>query len=616
LAVLAWQAWQTLGLFGTEQRLAHLLSDEPIVSGRHALHLYHGLLGARALWDRGTLCCYDPAFYAGYPKTPVFDSGSRPAEFVLALTGGRYGPAAYKIGLAVLCLAAPLASYLAARTVRLGRGAACLAAVLALLLWWSRPGREALEAGAIDLLLGAVLWPLAIACLLRHHRRPGPAAALGLTVSLLLGCLAHPPLFILFLPLFFIYYLSAGVGHRLLWHAVLWGALGVAVGVNAFWLVDWVGYWWIRTPATAGPVLSGSAWAALWDRALWSSAAERALCVVLVTAAAAGILLYRIDRERPEARLFGLGLVGLLVLAAVGLTRESLRPWGAGRLLIPALLLAVLPAMRATAALADLLRRRGGWRATVAVTAAVAGTGFAFPDAIASWVPGSVSTPLQIGLDENAHAILDALETHTTAAARILWEDRRVPPVSGNWTPLLPLWTARAFLGGLDPEAGIEHAASGLTDGSLAGRPLDEWTDAELSDYCHRYNVGWVVCSSLRARWRLGLWSRARHLLELPGPGDEGRALFAIDRPYSFTLSGTARWVSADAQRIVLADVAPQREEGRPQIVLSLHHHAGMRATPSRVRIERHEDPRDPIPLVRLIVTDPVTRVTILWDRR
>src|SRR5271166_6149015 len=78
--LLVWQGWLTLQLFGAQHSLEPLLNDEPILSGRHPLHLYHGYLGARTLATRGSLSCYDPAFCAGYPKTPVFDGGSRPAE--------------------------------------------------------------------------------------------------------------------------------------------------------------------------------------------------------------------------------------------------------------------------------------------------------------------------------------------------------------------------------------------------------------------------------------------------------------------------------------------------------------------------------------------------------
>src|SRR5262245_40755939 len=155
LALTAWQGWMTLTLFGRNEPFQRLLDDQPIVSGRHALHLYHGYLGSLALSARGTPCCYDPNFQAGYPKTPVFDSGSRPAEWFLLLAGVTYRPAAYKLGLAACCLLAPGLLFLAARGAGLKRAAACLATILGLLIWWGVPGRAALEAGDLDLLLGA-----------------------------------------------------------------------------------------------------------------------------------------------------------------------------------------------------------------------------------------------------------------------------------------------------------------------------------------------------------------------------------------------------------------------------------------------------------------------------
>src|SRR5437588_9494146 len=73
VALLAWHGWLTLTLFGPDEPWRALLDDRPVLSGRHPLHLYHGYLGARALYATGRLCCYDPAFQIGYPKTPVFD---------------------------------------------------------------------------------------------------------------------------------------------------------------------------------------------------------------------------------------------------------------------------------------------------------------------------------------------------------------------------------------------------------------------------------------------------------------------------------------------------------------------------------------------------------------
>src|SRR5205807_7877603 len=109
--------------------------------GRHPLHLYHGYLGAQALRERSTLCCFDPAFDAGYPKTPVFDSGSRPAELFLTFAGGAFNPTAYKIGVAICCLIVPLFLFVGTRGVGLGPGAACVATAAGQLAWWGAVGR-------------------------------------------------------------------------------------------------------------------------------------------------------------------------------------------------------------------------------------------------------------------------------------------------------------------------------------------------------------------------------------------------------------------------------------------------------------------------------------------
>src|SRR5205085_487294 len=156
VALLAWQAWMTLTLFGPDHPLQNLFSDEPIVSGKHPLHLYHGYLGARSFYKTGSLCCYDPNFQAGYPKTPIFDSASRPGELFLILAGGYYRPMAYKLGLALCCLAVPLLITFGARTAGLSRGASSLATVLGMIVWWGKPCQQALEAGELDLLLAAI----------------------------------------------------------------------------------------------------------------------------------------------------------------------------------------------------------------------------------------------------------------------------------------------------------------------------------------------------------------------------------------------------------------------------------------------------------------------------
>jgi hypothetical protein len=75
-------------------------------------------------------------------------------------------------------------------------------------------------------------------------------------------------------------------------------------------------------------------------------------------------------------------------------------------------------------------------------------------------------------------------------------------------------------------------------------------------------------------------------------------------------LKGQATLLRADHEQVALADVIP--EEGT--VVLSLHYQAGMKASPSRVSVERELDPIDPIPFVRLRLPHPMSRVTLTWE--
>jgi hypothetical protein len=606
----------TLGLFGPDRPLSRLLDDQPVLSGRHPLHLYHGFLGARSLRERGTLSCFDPAFHAGYPKTPVFDGGSRPAELVLALTGSSFRPAAYKVLLASLVAVVPWLSFLAARGVGLSRAGACLACVLVLLVWWGQPCREALLAGEVDLLLASLMVLTQAGLLIRYHRAPDVRGLAGIIATGLLGWFAHPLLMALLLPLFVIFYVSVGTRHGWAWNAALLAGLLAAIGVNAFWLADWVDYWWIRVPIQMdAPLLVHRTLHTLWDAPLWGGPVDRALACFLIAAGTVGALLYNRHGQRPTARLLGLGSAGFLLLAVLGIAWEPVGRLGGSRLIAPALLFATFPAAHGLVAAARLVRSRLGARWAVLL----AGSG-AFVVWLAAAAPLSAwatrlaqPEPLTIGLGAGQQAVVTVLTEQTKSTARILWEDRRGGRLTSRWTTLLPLLTGRTFVGGLDPEAGIEHTQMGLVDGSLGGQALAEWSDADLRDYCKRYNVGWVVCRSDKAvRW-MRAWCEKGEAEATATLDDEGPAyLFTLSRRPSYALVGSAEVLQADARRIVLGKVIPQ--DG--VVVLSLHYHSGLHVAPGRVRPERELDSRDPIPLLRLRLAEPAPLVTITWEKR
>ncbi|MGL4423496.1 MAG: hypothetical protein ACRCZF_22760, partial [Gemmataceae bacterium] len=197
---------------------AGLTDDVPVLSGRHPLHLYHGSLGAATFMSRSATACFDPAFQAGYPKTPVFDGGCRPAEFFLCLLAqGKFDPAAYKCGLFFCCLLAPVAFAVAARGAGICRAGAIVAAVLGCGVWWSPPARLRFDAGEIDLLLAGLSVVVFIGWLARYHWEPGITSWCVLTVVSIVGWYAHPVVWLGLLPLFLVYYIALAPRHDLGW---------------------------------------------------------------------------------------------------------------------------------------------------------------------------------------------------------------------------------------------------------------------------------------------------------------------------------------------------------------------------------------------------------------
>jgi hypothetical protein len=604
----------TLSLFGSDEPWQALLDERPILSGRHPLHLYHGYLGARAFRERATVCCFDPAFEAGYPVTPVFDSESRPAQLFLSLAGAEYRPAAYKIGLAIICLAVPLLLFLAARAAGLRSGAAGLATAAGLLIWWASPARHMLETGDLGLLVAGLAALAEAGLLVQFHRSPGFGGWAGLLLCGSLGWFVHPIFFAALCPLLLVYYLSVGTKHGPAWHGALLVSLAGGLAVNSFWLGDWFKNGWIRSPLRGEfPILAHRTIHTVWAAPLWGDDLDRLLGGLLIGAAFIGVLLFNQTQQRPAARLFGLGMLAYLGLAGAGVAWEPLGRIGTPQLLVPGLWFAVIPAAYALSQSLALIDHLAGPRRGTLVKAGL----LVCSILLLAAAPGlsrllatryTRTAPLVIGLSAKDQALIESLTEHTSPDARILWEDASRDTPS-RWSALLPVLTDRAYLGGMDPDASIDHSYASLIELSLAGRPLAKWSDDELSDFCRHYNVGWVVCRSTAALARFRAWPAAEPVVSLGG--SEPAYLFRLPF-HSFTLHGQAKLLEADCRHLALADVVP--EDGK--VVLSMHYQAGLRVSPNRVHLEQEPDPRDPIPFIRLRLSGPVARVTLTWQDR
>jgi hypothetical protein len=610
--LLVWQGWLTLGLFGGAAGWANLLNDEPVISGAHPQHLYFGFLGAQGWRDNGSNCVYDTAFQNGYPKTPIFD-GSRLAELVLFVANDIPPARAYKIGLAGICLAVPIFLVVTCWGVGVNWATTAFASSLGLLIFWSPHGRAGIEAGDAEMFIAALAVLCHIGLLIRYDRAPGLIVCFGLAVTGALGILAQPMLFPIVLPLLLTYYLTAGVRHGMTWHLSLFITEAAAVGLNLIWLPDWFTYWWMRSPfPVASELLPHRTLGAFWAAPIWGGPGFRLLALILVGSGVVGVAIWNETRQRATARLLGFGAVGLLLLALLGISWEPLGQMGTSIFLTPALWFAAIPAAHAWVWLISTLARTNLGRCGLALVVGGVGVAsfFARGDLEVIAARAAANEPLTFGLSPNRQDLVAILKSNTTPDARILWEDRKLSRKASRWSILLPWLTERYYIGGLDPAGTIEHSSISFIDEALDGRPIGLWSDQGLDDYCRRYNVGWIVAWSPKVIDRLRAWPGVKK--EITVVDDVPGSLFLLHNPPpGYVVRGEAKIVAMSSKHIVLTDVVPTDGE----VVLNLHYVAGLKATPSRVSIERLQCGHDPIGFIRLKMASPVPVLTIAWDR-
>lgn len=592
-------------LFDADRPWAALADDRPVTDGRHPLHLYHGGLGAATFRAWSATTCYDPNFQAGYPKTPVFDSGSRPAELVLYLFGhSTLNPSAYKLGLFLTALLAPLAFAAAARGFGLPAAAATLAGVGGCAVWWSPPVQAAFVAGQQDALLYGLAALVFLGGLARYIADPGVTGWVLMALSAVLGWYVHPVAWAGLLPVVLAQYVVHAPRHGPAWHLGLLAVFVVGAGPNLWWLKDWVWFWSLRQPVgddgslpTAVELVGGVAdYLAIFGPGPLGWAAVAVGVVGLVTMVRNGLG----------------GAVGVIAAAAVlaaavarlGDVWPLAKAVNAHRAAVLVPSVAVFPTAFLLCKLLERLHLR------TAVVLAAAGL-----PAFAGWVaPGLLPpfnvTPLRLGLTANQLRLMDDLKQFATPDARLLIEEPDTKQPGWNWTVLIPHQTGVPCLGGIDPDACVEHLFCGLREGKLAGRGFADWTDHDRAQYCRQYNVGWVLCRSAEA---VAWWACDPAARVVRPPDVDGWVLYELDRPRSFVLAGVATVERADARQLVLTDLVPN-EHG--DVILSFHHQRELRVAPPTVWLDPDpaKDAFDPIPFVRLKLFGPVSRVTLTWE--
>ncbi len=613
MAVLcAWQGWLTVALFGPDP-WEQILNDQPIVSGFHPQHIYIGSLGAKGLTTHWMTVVYDFAFQAGWPKTPIFDGG-RLAELFLLLGGGSYQPTAYKLGFAVSCLLVPVFLLSACKSVGLGNGASLLATFLGQMIWWGPHGRAALVSGDYELFLASLSGLAHVGLLISFHRTASVRAWFGLWLT---GCVCwflQPLLFPIALPILLVYYLSVGTKHDFLtWHFAFWGAEFLAIAMNLPWLIDWFDSWWLRAslPSPSG-MLEHRTLVTVWNAPLWGGPGNRLLAVFLMVSACVGVGILNQTQQRPAARLLGLSALGALVLSLLGISWEPLGVLGTAALFAPGLWFACVPAAHAWISVLSRLCRCGKPGRVIAAAMLLAAVGCFgyFAETPCTLLTRCLPVePMEIGLNADRQAIVQALIAHTNEDARILWEDRTPQRQTSRWPALLPILTERRYIGALDPDGFIEHSSICLNQQTQETQLIPRSTDADWAKYCRRYNVRWIVAWSPTVIERLERWPAAKKLQQLTDV--ETGWLFEVNRTPSYAIKGKADVILADGHQIMLRNVVPV--DG--VVELSMHYQPGMRASPDRVKVERATSGEDQIGFVRLRLAVDILAVTLTWDR-
>jgi len=190
--------------------------------------------------------------------------------------------------------------------------------------------------------------------------------------------------------------------------------------------------------------------------------------------------------------------------------------------------------------------------------------------------------------------LLDWLGKSTDGQARVLFEVSRGRIVDeSHIMGYLAYTTDREFIGGHYPDSYFAD----FTDGDLFGRHVTDLDEAALRAYADLYNLGWVVAFSADSKAvldRLPWVVREDGFREL--------AVYRVNRPHSFFVTGSGRVSERGHNRIVLEALTGQ------EVVLKYHFMRGLVSEPP-VDLEPVYLMDDPNPFIH--IENPPERLVI-----
>jgi hypothetical protein len=593
-AVLTWQ------FFGSD--LSQLIDNTPLVEGQHSRLLYYGHQVSQAVQEDGfSASVYDPRLQAGLTIAPWATIESRLA-IISCMISDDYRFATYKILLFVMWLSLPLSLWFMCRICNLGSGAISGALILFLGAAWSPWGLQLLKQGECDVIIGTASMGLALALMVRSYARPRWWTQPAFFLTSAVAFYFWPPIMLLLL-ICFILFLGLLAG-RLPWSRFLGliASFALAITLNLFWLRDCWLTWWLLADRELLVTTS------LQD--YFNIKANLELMVwpgLLLVIGFLGTRTLKSGIGGRSALVWSLAIVlttaaALLPQEIESLHLDKLHGWW-----WCSVWLATIPVGKLLAFLmSGMSNLLGGHQRNLIVLTVLGGTlGTLFREDLARHLvkieqlgPLKMKVPVELGQS------IDRLRQQTTSDARILWEETRE---NSAWSPLLMGNIERSFIGGLgrSEQVLIEPLQVRLASGNLLGKPIGLWSNSDLTSLVVDWNVGWIAAYHPESIQRWLKYPETEVVADLPLSGK----LIKIKRVYNFCKQGEARWHLSSRRQLTLTNLVP---EGG-QVVISLHHHQGMRSLNSKAQIETWQQAFDGIPMIKIKIPGPMERLTIEW---
>ena len=561
----------------------------------------------------GKTWAYDPNMLAGFPVGLFFDVDNK-GHSLFAIGMTRIGLSlaqGYNLFTLVSCLLAPLCVLLAARLLRMTRGAQVLALALGILLWQFDSGpRFAWSAGMVS--FGTVSHGHLLALALLHRviedgrwRWVAPAAAV-LALLLLIHVWAFV---ILVMPLTGMYLRRARrlgpAGHARVWCVAL-----VALGCNLYWLWPALHHLDLLSPSArlgqATPLYIWSDYLGVVVDPLTTGFILQHTFFRFLAVAAAVVTLWQWRRRRDD-RFFvgalGLGwMMGLTYVAALIPVLEHTEPY---RFIAPATFMAgLLAAPWLARTLAELRWRRLSFAArSLMVVLLILAASRGLREVVyylPALMPGLKATATAPGPAEatakssigggpfRLFPVVDAYVDLADKMKKSCTEDGRILVQEWPVAEYLRAALDRPVIGGFPDRRTIHE------DANIFLRPGDRRLfGRKLANYLVQYNVRYLVMSGL---YNPILESR-KDLLERP----QLSGLFRIYRVRHFgtyVAGGGTGSVKASLNRIAVTGASPR--PGSEALVLRFHHFRNLRCHPA-CKVERASTEGDRAGFIKVV---------------